>query len=180
MKRSTFIGSLAAGAGTALVLFAGLLGVGRVGSFEALQLLKATMPTVRFMTFSVIGSSITIIALMLTLLSLSLSSQWRFKPIHYHRIWQVTVLAIASVVIGVIVMIAMAVPLESVEELSGWYDVIYYATAGTTAALGGLVVAMTILIGSSVYHLTSIGTVGVDSLILDGQDEPADKPERET
>lgn len=132
------------------------------------------MPTVRFLALAVIGSSMTIITLMLTLLSLSLSSQWRFKRIHYRRIWQVSVLAIISVVMGVFVMISLAVPLQNVEELRGWYHVVYYTTAGSLAVLGGLVVAMTLLIGSSIYHLTSVGAFGTDSLILEDQPDEAD------
>lgn len=158
--------AFAGGVVTSFLLFGGLLAVGRTGTFEALRLLEATLPTIRFLSSTVVGASMTVLALMLTLLGMSLSTDWRFKEIHYERIWDVTVLAILSVVLGIAVLVTITVPLEEVDELRRYYSTVYYAVSVASAVLGGLVVAMTIMIGISIKGLVSIGTHGKESEIV--------------
>lgn len=171
LQRPYRAAAFAGGVVTSFLLFGGLIAVGRTGTFEALRLLEATLPTIRFLSSTVVGASMTILALMLTLLGMSLSTDWRFKPIHYERIWDVTVLAILSVVLGIAVLVTIAVPLDEVDELRRYYNLVYYSMSVASAVLGGLVVAMTIMIGISIKGLVTIGTHGKESEIVDTEVE---------
>lgn len=171
LQRPYRAAAFAGGVVTSFLLFGGLIAVGRTGTFEALRLLEATLPTIRFLSSTVVGASMTILALLLTLLGMSLSTEWRFKAIHYERIWDVTVLAILSVVLGIAVLVTIAVPLDEVDELQRYYNVVYYSMSVASAVLGGLVVAMTIMIGISIKGLVSIGTHGKESAIVDTEIE---------
>lgn len=67
-----FIGAkwaLAGGAFTALFAVGVMSLVGRVGDYQARRLLEATIPTIRFLSSSVMTASATVLALMLTMLA---------------------------------------------------------------------------------------------------------------
>lgn len=98
--------ALFGGALASVALFAMTIGVGRVGDFQALRLIEAVLPTARFMASSAVAAAVTVLALLLTLLGLSLNSEFRFgaslvstpsprgkrcthnrKAMHVHRHW---------------------------------------------------------------------------------------------
>lgn len=162
-------GALVGGASGAIVLFAVSIAVGRVDSFEALRLIEATIPTLRFITSTVVTASMTVLALMLTLLGLTLSSKWRFKEVHYRRITQVTGLAVAGAMVGTLVLVSLSIPVEQVEDLQNWYAAVYYGLAVAAACLGGLVVATTILIWWTIQGLVDIGHPGGASELIESE-----------
>jgi hypothetical protein len=146
------IGGLVAGS----ALFAIIISVGTVGDFRALRLIEATLPTTRFLTSSAIAAGATTLALILTLLSINLTTEIDFSAIHYRRVGYVTSLSIITIVLSTLVLIAVTIPIEEVEELRTYYDVMYYVLAGTTSLVGASVVAMTLLIAETIRGLIKV------------------------
>ena len=169
-------GTLIGGGVSALVLFFIIVGVGTVGSFEALRLIEAALPTARFLAAAVLGSAVTVLALLLTLLGLSLSSDYRFSEALYTRATFLTWLSVACIILGALVLLAVAVPIAEVEGLATYYAAFYYVLAAALSLLGGLVVAMGLIIGFILRGLIAIGhPEGESDLLREGQEEPEER-----
>ena len=56
------LGALVGGGISALALFGMVIGVGRLGSFEALRLIESVLPTARFLAAAAITSALTVLA----------------------------------------------------------------------------------------------------------------------
>lgn len=164
-------GTLIGGGVSAVVLFAIIIGVGRVHSFEALRLIEAAVPTARFLAAAVIGGAVTVLALLLTLLGLSLSSDFRFSDALYTRSAFLTWLSVAAIVLGTLVLLAVAIPIEEVEELATYYAIFYYVLAVALSLLGGLVIAIGVIIGFLLRGLIAIGHSERESDLLDGDQQ---------
>jgi hypothetical protein len=143
-----------------VVVFIGLLGgvilVGNVGDFQALRLIEATLPTARFLAASGVGAGMTVLALMLTLIGITSSSDLNFSEEHFRRIRNVNFLALAVIVVSVLVLVVLAIPIEEVDGLSSYYSVLYYTLAAMVSLLGGLVIATSLMIGGTVNGLVEL------------------------
>lgn len=167
LPRTDLRGVLAGSAVTAIVLFITVIGVGRVGSFEALRLIEAALPTARFLAAAVVGGAVTVLGLLLTLLGLSLGSHHHFSDTLYDRANALTSLSVVAIVLGTIILLAVTVPIGEVEELATYYAVFYYALGAALALLGGLVVAIGLLIGTILRGLIALGhSDGQSDLLL--------------
>lgn len=155
-----------------MVLFLTIIWVGRVGSFEALRLIEAAVPTARFLAAAVVGGALTVLALLLTLLGLSLGTEFHFSDTLYTRAAFLTRLSVISIVIATGVLLAVAVPIREVEELATYYAVFYYVLAGALAVLGGLVIAMALLIGLILRGVIAIGHSDAESDLVPKEEQP--------
>lgn len=169
---SAIWGALAGGGMASAALFALIVGVGRVGAFEGLRLIEAVMPAARFLASAVATASITVLALLLTLLGLSLTSDFYFRAKFYRRIGHITTLSVIAIVVSVAMLLAASVPIEQVDTLSGFYDVYYYVVAAGISILGGLTIAVGLMIGATLRGLVRIGRPDSPSDLLYDPREP--------
>lgn len=142
---------------TATFLFAMVIGAGSIGTFEALGLIEAVLPTARFLGSTVIAAAVTVLALMLTLVALSLTSEYTFSPKLFTTAMSITRIAVACLILGVGVLLAVTFPVTEVSEMRLPYDVLYYILSGALALLGGMVTAMGLLIGTTLAGLIRVG-----------------------
>lgn len=165
---SEFKGPLLGGLISAVGLFVLVFAVGRIGDFEALRIISAALPSARFLASAAIGAGVTILALLLTLIGLSLTLEISFHVRLYQRLRAITSLTVAAIVIGVALLLAVTVPIGEVEELSGAYDVLYYALGIAVASLGGLMVTIGLMISSTLSGLIDLAhPEGPDHLLHD-------------
>ena len=148
--------AVAGGAIAGSTLFGIIIAVGNIGDFQALRLIEAALPTSRFLASTAIAVGATTIALILTLLSINLTTEIDFSDQHYRRIGYITKLSIVTIIVSTLVLIAVTVPIEEVEELMSYYDALYYALAGATAIVGGTVIATALLISETVSGLVRV------------------------
>lgn len=160
----------------AFVLFSTIVGVGRVGSFEALRLIEAALPTARFLAAAVVSGAVTVLALLLTLLGLSLGSEFTFSDALYQRASLLTSLSVVSIVVGTVILLGVTVPIGEVEELATYYAIFYYALAASLSVLGGLVVAVGLLIGVTLKGLIAIGHRDGTSDLIESHPDQSDMP----
>ncbi|HMB91840.1 MAG TPA: hypothetical protein VKP65_13390, partial [Rhodothermales bacterium] len=155
--------------GIIAVLFSlvGAFGVGSVSGAQAMILLEAMFPTTRFLCSAVMTASATILALMLTVLSLSQSFEKPLKPVHYRRIKQVALVTTIAFIASSITLLLHTIPLEQTESVpSTWYDVIYYVLLGTTAMLGGFMTTIILMLYRTVSQLIHVVSPHVSSSLL--------------
>lgn len=167
MRRSSDIKwALVGGAFASASLFAGIAAVGRVGSFEGLRLLESILPTVRFMSSSILAAGVTLLALMLTLIGLTLSSEWEFSEAHFRRLRRIALTTTLTIVLSVAILLFIGLPLEEAEGLRTYYDIVYHVVAGASALLGGALIAVILMLYQTIRGLVAIGhPAGVSDLI---------------
>ena len=154
--RADFTGPAVGGLLTAFALFGAVIGVGRIGDFEALRIIEAALPTTRFLASTAIAASVTVLALLLTLIGLSLTSDMTFHPRLYKRARVITILSVGVLALGTGLLLAVTMPIGEVENLSRLYDWAYYILAAATAVLGGMTVTIGLMISSTLLGLIEL------------------------
>lgn len=151
--RREMIGGVVAG----LVLLAGTLSVGQLSGAEAKHLLESMLPTARFLYSGIITASATILALMLTLLSVSFDTSSRLDPAHYARIRRIAFIDTIAFVLALSFLVFLVVPFDEPKNLvPKWYQVFYYVTIGGSAVLGGLLVTVVLMLYATVRDMIAI------------------------
>lgn len=148
--------AITGGAFTALFAIGVMTLVGRVGDYEARRLLEATIPTIRFLSSSVMTASATILALMLTMLALSAETDAELRGTHYQRIQQVSFMAVVALITAIAVLMILTFPLEESEQLNQFYSLVYYTLLGASAVLGGMMVAVVLMLLNAIRELVRL------------------------
>jgi hypothetical protein len=165
--------ALVGGAVAAGVLFLIVAVVGSVSPFEARRLLLAVLPTFRFLSSSVMAAVATVLALMLTLLSLTFSSEYDFREVHYRRIRQISFLSTIAIVTAVVLLLFLGLPVEEADQLAVYYNVVYYGITGAASLLGGMLIAIVLMLHRTIVGLIDIGHPSGISPLIHAPDETA-------
>lgn len=150
------------------------LGVGTTGiasGAEARALLDSTLPTIRFLSSAVITASATIMALMLTILSLSRSADSSFRERHYERVRKVATWCTIAIIGATVQLLFLSVPTAESEVLSRWYEPIYYAIVLTSSCLGGIQVAVILMLHETISGMVAAVHPELDSHLVVDEDE---------
>lgn len=138
---------------TASFLFVIVIAIGRIGSFEAMGLIESVLPTARFLGSTVIAAAVTVLALLLTLIGLSLNSEHQFSERLYSRAIRITRMAVICMIMGVGVLLAVSIPVVEVEGLRRYYAILYYLLSAAIAVLGGVLTTMGLMLGTTLKGL---------------------------
>lgn len=160
------------GVATAVIGFGGMAVVGTASTGEARRLLEAVLPTARFAASAYVAGGATILALMLTLITFSISHDLEFRPIHYRRIRDIAGMTAASITGSVLLLMFLSFPLDEADVERGWYLWVYYGVLFGGAVTGGVFIAVILMI---FYAVRSLITLGIDSRASDlvvTDDEP--------
>lgn len=152
----------------ALAVFGAVLGIGTPGSSEALRLVEAALPATRFFGSAALTAAVTTLALVMTLLGVSLSSDFEFTDLHYSRMRAIAVISVVTIVVSTLLLVMVTIPIQEVQGLRTWYSAFYYVLAGMIGLLGGLEVTTGLLIGSTIRGLIEVGRRGYGSDLLVG------------
>lgn len=155
VRRRDLATTAAGGLVTAITLFLAVWSVGLLGTAEARVLLESSFPSIRFLASSVVTVGATVLALMLTVLGFSESADRRFRTLHYRRIKHISLMTVVAIVASVALLLLLSVPLEESETLRAFYDYVYYAFLAATSLLGGLVVAIVLLLHRTIKGLAT-------------------------
>lgn len=148
---------LIGGATAALVGAASTIFVGSISGFEALVLLEAILPSTRFLCSAVTTASATILALLLTAMSLAEAVDTQLKPRTYTKMQRLALLDALALIGAVVVLLVLNVPLEKTEAVpAGWYDVIYYFIVSAASVLGGMLIAIVLLLYETLKGMTQL------------------------
>lgn len=138
----------------AVVVGLGSYAVGSVGQREARVLLDSMMPTSRFLCSSVMAASATILALMLTVLSMTLNSEVDLKSTFYGRVQQIAFYDMLLLIVATCFLVVHCIPVTESSELPDWwFPTVYYLLLGTSAVMAGAMVAIVCMIYSAVVDV---------------------------
>lgn len=138
---------------TTVVAFSGLVAVGRISPFRAISLLEAVVPTIRFLSSATLTGGITMLALMLTLLSFTATHTEDFTEAHYTRIQQIAGANAMLIILSMLLLMVLSVPLDQAEAFRRLYTWIYYGIVLLTSLLGGLLIAVVVMLHSTIRGL---------------------------
>ncbi|NND74899.1 MAG: hypothetical protein HKN44_07810 [Ilumatobacter sp.] len=157
----------------AVIGFGGMAIVGTASPVEARRLLDGVLPTVRFAASAYIAGGASVLALMLTLLTFSISHELEFRPSHYHRIRDIAVMT--TVVIGGSVMLLMflSFPLGEADVNRSWYQWVYYAVLLGGAVIGGVFISIVLMLYYAIRGLIGVGQDPSSSALIDSADAEA-------
>ena len=160
-KSNLYTGGRRALIGGVLAASVALVGqwmVGRVYSgYEALQLLEGLNSAALFLGSSVVTASATILALMLTLLSLTDQTDSDFDIDFYHRIKRIGLMATVAFSGGMILLLFLSVPIKESDNVpSRWFTIIYYILVTFSAVLSGLLVSLVLMLFNAVTSLIDV------------------------
>lgn len=171
MKRSDRWRPLFGGAATAVVCLGVTLSLGARGDAEALRLVESIVPTLRFLASSLITACATILALMLTVLGLSLDSDKQLVEDHYERVRQIALWTTIGFLASLFFLLVLTVPLfESDKVPSSWYSVIYYAFLSFASLLAGYVSSVVLMLYDTLSDMIeAVGLDRDDHPLVDGE-----------
>lgn len=170
-KRALTVATIAA-----FITGSGAYILGNISGYEAKDLIKASLPGINTLCNTIVLASATILALLLTLLSISSGSKSKLSENHYLH---VLIIARVDTIVFVSSMIAFQIfniPITEAEDVpSNWYSYIYYITLGTSAILSGGLIGVVLMLFNAVSSIIKIVGLGIqDHPLIRDEDEDED------
>lgn len=151
-KRAAIGGGVAA-----LVALAGMIIVNVSTGSEARFLLEGMLPSIRFLCSAVMTATATVLALMLTLLSITGTQEEQLKPLHYDRVRQIAKADSVTFAAALILLLVVSVPLAEPSEVpDNWYTIVYYVAVLYTAGVGGALITVILMLYNAVTDLIGV------------------------
>lgn len=152
MKRA-FVGGLV----STIVVGIGTYILGELSGYKAKELLSSSLSGINMLCNTVILGSSTILALMLTLLSLSRATKSRLSHEHYNHVLMVARIDTILIVAAVITFLLLNLPItESDQVPTSWYSIVYYTSLGISAILGGGFIAVVTMLYGTIANVIAI------------------------
>ncbi|MDX1544424.1 MAG: hypothetical protein R3214_10800 [Christiangramia sp.] len=174
--------AIVGGVVSTIVMATGTFILGKISGYKALELLKNSMSGINMLCNTVILGSTTILALMLTLLGLSRSSNSKLTDRHYRDVLMIAKADTIVIVTAVIVFLMLNLPISESEEVDrAWFQTIYYVSLGMASLLGGGFIAVVMMLYGTIANVILIVGLNVTyhPLVSDEDVEEAEKQERE-
>lgn len=170
-RRASKVGAL-----SAVIVFIGALMVGEASGSEARVLLDTSLETTRSFCGTVTLALGNILALMLTLLSISASTDIDLKWSHYQRVRQVALFTTITLISSILIYLLLNVPLEQSETASDpegvGFPIFYYTTLILASILGGALIAVVIMLYNTIRDIIDIfGKRDAHKLVRSDEDE---------
>jgi len=130
-----------------LIIFLGGYLVGNLGSFEALANIKEIRPSLRFVCSAILTATSTILALLLTLLSFSGSTEKNIHAEHFIRIRWIARFSCFAFAAAICLLLFLNLPIENADEkLQNYYVALYYIFLSYGAIIGGLMISIVLML----------------------------------
>lgn len=139
---------------TALTVMGGSWMIGQVSGSEARYLLETVLPSVRAFSGTIMLALITVLALMLTLLGLSTSTDIKLKWIHYQRIKQIAFVDMVTFIAAVLFYLLLNVPVQETDSGTlQWFYFLYYAALIISSLLAGAVITIVLMLYNAIDNI---------------------------
>lgn len=163
--------AVAGGAVAAVITGIGVGTTGVASGAEARALLGSIQPSIRFLAASVVTASSTILALMLTLLSLGSQVGGELRRSHYERIRAVGSWSTIAIVLSIVLLLFLSVPTGESDVLANWYEPIYYGVVVTASVLGGIQVTVVLMLREALVGMVAAFHPGGESHLIASEEE---------
>ncbi len=124
---------------------------------EARNLVDALVPAARSVGSSVVTAAGTILALMLTMLSLTSQARSNFDRVFYQRIRRIGFLSTIALSAGILLLLFLSVPVQESNAVpASWFRAVYYVLIALTAGLAGLLVSIVLMLFNAMTSLIQV------------------------
>lgn len=124
------------------------------GSAKAIQLLNALQNPSLFFGSAVATSSATILALMLTILSLTHNVRAEFEKEIYDSIRAAAVISTYTFLGSILLLLLLCLPVGEFDQIPGdWFKYIYYLLSLLNGLLAGLMASIILILRLTVLHI---------------------------
>ena len=160
------------GAVSTIIMGVGTYVLGEVSGYEAKALLSSSLSGINMLCNTVILGSSTILALMLTLLSLSRAARSKLSHEHYNHVLMVARTDTILIVAAVVTFLFLNLPItESKQVPTSWFSIVYYISLGMAAILGGgFIAVVTMLYGTISNVIAIVGFKQTDHPLVESDD----------
>jgi len=161
--------------GTLATLFTGMgiFLLGNISGYEAKNLLKVSLSGLTILCNTIVLASATILALLLTLLSVSFGSDNNLKKKHYYQILNIAKFDVILFIAALIIFQFFNIPiLEANNVPISWYNKIYWTTLASTSIISGMMITVILMLYNAVTNLIAI--IGLNAnhpLLYNEEDE---------
>ena len=140
-----------------IIIFIGSWLVGDASQTEPYKLFSSALPRIRSFSGTLIIALGNILALMLTLLSLSFNVNIDISWSHFQRVRQVSWSVAVILIFTVLGTLLMNIPLvESEKAPNAWFAYLYYGLLIFSALLGGAFVTVILLLYNTVRDIIGV------------------------
>ena len=174
--------AIVGGVVSTIVMASGTIILGQISGYKAMELLKHSMSGINMLCNTVILGSTTILALMLTLLGLSRSTESRLTKRHYKDVLIIAKSDTILIVVAVITFLMLNLPIRESESVgTSWYETIYYVSLSMASFLGGGFIAVVMMLYGTITNVILIVGLGKKDhpLISDEDAEQAEEKDKE-
>ncbi|WP_178986863.1 hypothetical protein [Winogradskyella helgolandensis] len=145
----------------------GIFLLGNVSGYEAKHLLKESLNGLNMLCNTIVLASATILALLLTLLSVSFGSKMSLKELHYKQVLSIAKFDVILFISALILFQFFNIPIvESDNVPTNWYSVIYWITLGSTSVISGMMITVILMLYNAITNLIAIIGLGKDHPML--------------
>lgn len=128
--------------------------IGQISGSEARYLLETVLPSVRAFSGTMMLALITVLALMLTLLGLSTSTETQLNWVHYQRIKQIALVDMVTFIVAVLFYLLLNVPIQETDSGTlEWFHFLYYAALIISSLLAGAVITVVLMLYNAVNNI---------------------------
>lgn len=147
----------------AIIIAVAIYLLGDVSGYKAKELIKSSLPGINVLCNTVVLASATILALLLTLLGISSSSETKLTKGHYYQVLFIARMDTILFVVAIILFQIFNIPITEADTLPvGWYIYAYWATLIFSSLLSGALVCVILLLYLTVNNIIQIVGLGKD------------------
>ncbi len=155
--------ALSGGIIAAVVVGLGAYFLGNLSGYEAKELIKSSLPGTNTLCNTIVLASATILALLLTLLSVSSSTKSKLTEEHYRHVLLIAKIDTVVFVAAMIVFQLLNIPITEAENVpTSWFATFYYLSLGLSAILSGGLISVVLMLYNAVSSIIKIVGLGID------------------
>ncbi len=149
--------ALAGGIIAAIITGTGAFLLGNISGYEAKDLIQTSLPGINTLCNTIVLASATILALLLTLLSISSGTESRLKEVHYIQVLRIAKIDTTVFIVALITFQILNIPLTEADNVpSSWFTTIYYVTLGLSSLLSGALISVVLMLYNAVVNIIKI------------------------
>lgn len=158
MKLTTFNKrALIGGLISLIIILLGTVLLGKLSGYEAKILIKHSLAGMHTLCNTIALASATILALLLTLLGISSSSQSKLKKEHFIHVLQIAKLDTAVFIASVITFLLLNLPItESQSVPNNWYNTLYYCSLVISSVLSAALIVVVLMLYNTIVNIINI------------------------
>ena len=140
-----------------LFLLSGTFLLGKLSGYEAKVLIKNSLSGLNVLCNTIVLASASILALLLTLLGLSSTSNSKLKKDHYLHVMQIAQLDTVIFIVSLLSFLIFNLPITESDSIPPeWFTIIYYITLGVSAILSGALIVVVLMLKNTVVNIIKI------------------------